>query len=335
MFIETSYRISKNEDNMELDNSLEESDDNDEEFPPLPSDIDILSYAHTPDPYDNRHHTIDFFYCASPPLPSPPPPLPPLASTSTMTRTYANARTFASIRNHDYLNQQAISFATQHKKKARAPIACLLQSVYVNLPMPPPPPPPPSPPKPINTSNEVTYATLLNTTSMAPSISSDLTINHVEYQQIQIQQEPDEINYHRIYENVKSRRPPPPPCYSQTNFSSQSPLFSVIVPETITNDLISNSSAHIYVNLDFHDDKPPTIPMRTSKTLQITVQTSPPPPAIPPRNDHKEETLWSSSSVPTSPIGKGQDEGETNTHETSSNASTVQVSLIIKKTTTN
>ena len=100
-----------------------------------------------------------------------------------MARIYANARTFTSIRNYDSLNQPFVSFATQQKRKPRAPVACLLQSVYANIPTSPV-----RPPKPLNTSNEVTYATLVNTTSLVPSIDSDSTKNdHVKYQQIHLQ----------------------------------------------------------------------------------------------------------------------------------------------------
>ena len=321
MFIETLNSTSRNDENMEFEYSIEEPDD--EEFPPLPSDIDLPPYTHTPDPYDNRHHTLDIFYCVSPPLPSPPPPLPP--TSSTMTQIYANARTFASIRNYDSINPPTVSFATQHKKKPRAPVACLLQSVYVNIPIQPPSPPPSI--KPINLSNEVTYATLMNTTSMAPSMCSDLTINHVEYQQIRIQHESDQINHKQIYENIKSRRPPPPPYQSQqpsTGSAISLDIDKSLSPsKLLNNDIISSSSAHIYINLEYHEEKPPTIPTRTCKSIPITIQASPP--VIPPRNEQKKEIHRSSSSVATSPIQREPDEGDINAFETSSNASSVQV----------
>ena len=329
MFIETLYLSSRNKEHMELENSIEESDDDDKEFPPLPSEIDIPSYTNTPDPYDNRHHTTDFYYCSSPPLPSPPPP--PPTSSATMARICANARTFASIRNHDSINQPTIAFATQLKKKPRAPIACLFQNVYVNIPISPSLPPSP---KLVDTSNEVMYATLMNTTSMGPSICSDVTINHVEYQQIQIQHEPDEMHHNRIYENIKPRRPPPPPCYSQFNISQQPPSCSIIpVDKSLSyskinnNDTILSSSEHIYINLKYHEDKPPTIPVRTCKPIPIIIQaSSPPPPIIPPRKEQKEEMHCSSSSVISSPLEREQDGGDINALETSSNASTIQVS---------
>jgi len=321
---------------MELENSIEEpddDDDDDEEFPPLPSDIDLPSYVDVPDPYDNRYHSIDVFYCASPPFPSPPPPPlpPPPTSSTTMTRICTNAHTFASIQNHDSINQPMISFATQQRKKIRAPIACLVQSVYVNMPKPRSPPP-----KPVNTTNEVTYATLINTTSMVPSICSDLTINHVEYQQIQHKSK--EIHHNRIYENVKSRRPPPRPYDSPKNIPQRPTSWSIIPleddkplspSEIINSDTISSSSARIYINLEYHKDEPPAIPTRTCKSVQIPVQTAsssspPPPPVIPPRNEQKGEIRCLSSSVTTSPVEKEQD-----AHETSSNASTVQVSSFI------
>jgi hypothetical protein len=332
MFTETLNSTSRNEETMELENSIEDPDGDNAMFPPLPSDIELPSYANTPDPYDNRYHTVDLFYCPSPPLPSPPPPPPP-TSAATLARMYANARTFSSIRTHDSINQPSVSFATQHKKKVRAPIASLMEGVYVNIPVLPPPLPPTPPPKSGSISNEVTYATLLNTTSMVPSIYSDLTINHVEYQQIELQHQSDEINHHRIYENIKSRRPPPLPFHSQ-----QSPSWSIIPfeidkslsPSKLTNNhIIPSSSAHIYVNLQYHEDKPPAIPTRTSKSIPMIIQTSPPPPMLPPRNRQKKETHFSSSSVATSLIETEPDEGDMNAAETSSNASTVQVSSII------
>ncbi len=318
MFTETLNVTSRNKQNMELENSIEESDDDDEEFPPLPSDIDVPSYANTPDPYDNRHHTINFYYCSSPPLPSPPPP----TSSATMQRIYANARTFTSIRNHDSINQPIIAFATQQRKKPRAPMVCLLQNVYVNLPISP---------KPVNTSNEVTYATLMNTTSFVPSICSDVTLNHVEYQQIQIQHEVDAMDHNRIYENIKPRRPPPPPCYSQKNNlqCSISPVDadkSLSHSKVINKDIIATSSEHIYINLKYHEDTPPVIPTRTCKPVPITIQASPPPPIIPRRNEQKEEIRCSSSSIITSSLEREQDERDINALETSSNASSIQVS---------
>lgn len=375
MFTETLNTTSRNDENMELTNSIEELDDDDGdddddddddddvlEFPPLPSDIDLPSYVDlTLGPYDNRHRTIDLFYCTSPPFPSPPPPLlspqpvppPPLppsssSSSMTMTRIYANAHTFSSIRNTDSINQPMISFATQQKKKNRAPIACLLQSVYVNLPQPrtpPPPPPPPSLPPPLsssnptNTINEVTYATLLNTTSMVTSINSDLIVNHVEYQQIQ--HKSNEINRNRIYENVKSRPPPPPPPSTptftvQANIPQRPSSWSVIPVEDdkpllpskpIINNEISSSSAHIYINLECHKDKPPTLPSRRSKSVRTSMETSSSsslstlvPPVIPPRNEQRGDLRCSSSSIT---ISSGQKEQDT--HETSSNTSTIQV----------
>jgi hypothetical protein len=182
----------------------------------------------------------------------------------------------------------------------------------------------------MNISNEVTYATLLNTTSMVPSISSDLIISHVQYQQIQ--HKFDEINQNRIYENIKPRRPPPPPYDSPKNLS-QRPASCSIIPleddkllspaKLINNEITSSSSAHIYINLEYHNDQPPALPTRTCKSVQINIQTLPsPPPVLPPRNGHKEEMRCSSSSLATSPV-----EGEQNIHETSSNASTVEVSI--------
>jgi hypothetical protein len=303
---------------MKLENSMEEPDDDDDdiEFPPLPSNIDITSHTNTPDPYDNRHHVLELFYCPSPPLPSPPPPT---TSSATMTRIYANARTLSFLRTHDRTNQPMISFATQQRKKSRAPIASLLQSVYVNMPRPRSPPP-----KVVNISNEITYTTLINTTSIVPPISSDLTINHAEYQQIQ--HKSVEINRIPIYENVKPRRLPPPPSPSPTNIPQRPASWSIIPlendqllsPTKLNNNKIisSSSSARIYINLEYHNDKPPALPTRTCKSTRIVVQTSssPPPPLIPPRKEQK-------SSVTTSPVEKEQD-----AYETTSNASTVQVS---------
>jgi hypothetical protein len=335
MFTETLNSTSRNDENMELDNSTGEPDDDDDdekEFPPLPTDIDLPLYSDIPDAYDNRYHALDLFYCVSPPFPSPPPPPPLPPSSATMTRIYANAHTFSSIRNHDGKNQPMISFATQQRKKNRAPIACLLQNVYVNLPKPRSPPPPLPPPNPLNISNEVTYATLLNTTSMVPLSCPDLTINHVEYQQIQ--HKSDEIHHNQIYENIKIRRPPPPPYVSPTNIPQRPASWSIIPLEDdkplspskiINKDMNSSSSAHIYINLEYHNDKPPTIPTRKCKSVRITAQkssSSPPPPVIPPRNEQKQEIPCSSSSVATSV------EKEQEVQETSSNASTIQVSSL-------
>ncbi|CAF5007162.1 unnamed protein product, partial [Rotaria socialis] len=210
-------------------------------FPPLPSDIDLPSYANTPDPYDNRHNALELFYCVSPPLPSPPslqpsPLMTPL-SAETMTRIYTNCHTVSSIRSHDNMKQQTISFATQFKKKARAPVVGLLQGVYINMPvsnsLPSPlqPPPPLRPSEPLTLSNEVTYATLMNTTSAGPSTCSDQVTNHVHYQEIHIENKSAKTNSSRIYENIKTRRPPPPPCYSQTKFLKRTSSSSAITIE--------------------------------------------------------------------------------------------------------
>ena len=130
-----------NVEKMDFDNSISESDEDEEEFPPLPSDIETTTYINAREPYDNRHHAIDLFFCPSPPFPSPPPPpLSPrssrslLTSTGSMIRTYANLHTFASIRNHEARTEAHISFATQYKKKSRAPVVATLDSVYINIP---------------------------------------------------------------------------------------------------------------------------------------------------------------------------------------------------------
>ena len=258
-------------------NSVEESENDDEEFPPLPSDIETLTY-------DNRHRSIDLFYCPSPPLPSP-----PLSIDGTMVRTYANMHTFSSIRDTEYRPfQTKITFATQFKKKARAPIAGFLEGTYVNLSVParphsesPPPPPPPLEIKPIQVANEVTYATLINTTSLGSvsaghsSITSDFLINHVEYQQIQIPFKANTKPPTCAYENIKTRRAPPPPIVVCEEVSA-SPL-----PVTVTVDLpvISNSSVHTYINVQFQDDQAPAIPSRSNKTPSDS------PPLLPPRKD--------------------------------------------------
>ncbi|CAF1034210.1 unnamed protein product [Adineta ricciae] len=324
---------------MELETSLEEPDeDENEEFPPLPSDIEVPSFTNTPDLYDNRHNPIDFVYCASPPLPSPPtfsPPAPPPPTTSagTMDRVYANARTISSIRHNGSLTPIPVSFATQHKKKARAPIACSFQSIYVNIPMSPPLPPPPqlsplhltpTPVKPVNTSNEVTYATLMNTTSLVPSICPDITLNHVEYQQIQIQHEIVRVNSNRIYENIKARRPPPPPCYSPPPAipieNNKSPPDQTVNDHDCLPSSLSSTSAgeHIYINLKCQDDQPPAIPTRTCKSIPISTQLSPPP-IISRRNEHRKDENCPVVKVPINSIEK-----DPSGHETSSNASTLQ-----------
>ncbi|CAF1312017.1 unnamed protein product [Adineta steineri] len=334
---------------MELGNSMDEPDDDDddddddaeEEFPPLPSDIDIPSHTNTPDPYDNRYYTVNYSYCSSPPLPPPPPPpqLPP-TSTATMTRIYANARTISSIRSHDTINQPTIGFATQHKKKARAPIAYPFESVYVNMPISPPLPSPPSPPPstppkiPVNIPDEVLYATLMNTTSLVTSLCSDTEINHVEYQQVQ--HKSDDKGHKRIYENIKSRRPPPPPCYSQTNTlrrrMSLCPVIPVDVdislaqPNINNNDIIISPAEHTYINLECNEDIPPIIPKRTCKSIVNTVQisSSPSPPIVPPRKEQKQDVRCSSSNLTTTLLETEQQDEDINGLETSSNASTVQ-----------
>ena len=333
MFVETLHSISTNEEVMKLDNSMEEPDDDDDDddddivFPPLPSNIDLPSYGNTPDPYDNRHHTMDLFYCPTPPFPSPPPPPPP--SAATMTRMYANARTFSSIRMHDSTSQPMVSFATQQRKKTRAPIASFIQSVYVNLPRPRSPPS-----KPVNLANEVTYATLLNTTSLVPTLGSDVIVNHVEYQQIQ-HQSGRKVSI-PIYENVKPRRPPPPPLCSPTNTPLRPASWSIIPLENDqplapvqqnNNRPVSSSSAHIYINLEYQNDKPPALPTRTTKSVRIAVQTTtPPPPAIPPRNELREAIRSPSSIVATSLV-----ENDPDAYETTSNTSTAQVRLRFRK----
>jgi hypothetical protein len=242
-----------------------------------------------------------------------------------MTRIYANARTISSLRSHASTNQPIVSFATQQRKKSRAPIASILQSVYVNMPRRRSPPP-----KVENLSNEITYATLMNTTSIAPPVSAESTINHAEYQQVQ--HKSNKASRIPIYENVKPRRLPPPPVCSPTN-TPQRPASWSIIP--VENDrllsptklekkkIISASSAHIYINLEYHNDKPPALPTRTCKSTRIaqTASSPPPPPAIPPRKEQKPGIHFSLSSPTTSPVEKEQD-----VYETTSNASTVQVS---------
>ena len=339
MFIETLHSISTNEEVMKLENSMEEPDEDDDDdddddddeiaFPPLPSNIDLPSYGNTPDPYDNRHHTMDLFYCPTPPFPSPPPPPPP--SAATMTRIYANARTFSSIRTHDSTPQSIVSFATQQRRKTRAPIASLLlQSVYVNLPRPRSPPS-----KLMNLANEVTYATLLNTTSMVPTLAPELTVKHVEYQQIQ-HQSSRKVSI-PIYENIKPRRPPPPPVCSPTNIPQRPASWSIIPVENDqplsplkVNDNHRHSSEHIYMNLECQNDKPPIIPIRTSKSVRTAAQTTttpplPPPPAIPPRKEQKEAARRPSSIVLSSAAENDQD-----AYETTSNTSTIKVSIYLR-----
>ncbi|CAF4791089.1 unnamed protein product, partial [Rotaria magnacalcarata] len=58
----------------------------------------------------------------------------------------------------------------------------------------------------------------------------------------------------------------------------------------LDDNIIPVSSEHIYINLQYHDDKPPVIPTRTTKQVQFSIQMSPPPPAIPPRNEQKQDT---------------------------------------------
>ena len=365
MFTETLNSTSKTEKNMEFEYSTEESDNDDDddddndndcndgyEFPPLPFDIDLPSYTNPLDPYDNRHHGIDFFYCSSPPFPSPPPlpssppppptspplpppPPPPSSSSSslpptslaTMARIYGNALTISSIRSYDDLNQPIISFATQQKKKVRASIAYLPQNIYVNIPVPPPP----LPSRSVKRSNEVTYATLMNTTSIIPPVDSDLTINHVEYQELHIA---NENNPNRIYQNIKLRRLPQPPYYSESKCSPQSLSLSVTPlennessshPTVINAGVIPSSSAHIYINLQYQDDKPPTIPARTNKSTPHVTQTSLLS-ILPSTIEQKEDTHSFFSSVATSPIKPEQDEEDINVLETSSTASSAQVS---------
>lgn len=367
MLTETLNSTSKNDNNMELDNSVEEStdDDDEEEFPPLPSDIDFPSYANTPDPYDNSRTTREFLFFPSPPLPSPPQAnqlSPAPASSENMIRILTNSRTVSTIRSHDTVKQKTVSFATQQKKKTRIPICDFLEGVYVNIstlkplkPAPPPPPPTATLPLPLSSSgspesitvpNEVTYATLMNTTSMGllPTNSDTGTI-HAHYQEINIHNKSVKTNQSRIYENIKARRPPPPPYYSQKNFfkrtssvsstATSNPEISrsLIHSQLVDDDLNSCSNAHIYINLEFQDDKPPIIPTRsTKKQAPIIVQkslTPPSPPVIPPRGEQKEDTRSLISTTGILSIEKEQNEEDTNAHETSSNASSVQVSCII------
>ena len=317
---------------MDFVNSISESDDDQEEFPPLPSDIETTTYINVRDPYDNRHHAIDLFYCPSPPFPSPPPPLSPpprssLAPTGSMIRTYANLHTFASIRNHEARTQPHVSFATQYKKKLRAPLVSLLDSVYINLPRPPA--------KPITIANEVTYATLLNTTSLMPiSICSDASANYAEYQQIQIPPSSAPSSPRGCYENVKPRRPPPLPCDTprelEQSASSPSPSPSESNQSSPSGSQMNSdvplppSRAHTYINLEHQPDRPPVVPTRSSKAGAVTRQT--PPPVIPRRKEPKSSVASSSPPVSTPSPDKESDEVELQSLGTSSNASTIQVS---------
>lgn len=325
---------------MDFDNSISESDEDEEEFPPLPSDIETTTYINAREPYDNRHHTIDLFYCPSPPFPSPPPPplSPPpsrslLASTGSMIRTYANLHTFASIRNHEARTEAHISFATQYKKKSRAPVVSMLDSVYINIPGPLS--------KPITLANEVTYATLLNTTSLVPSsICSDASTNYAEYQQIQIPPTLRTLSPRQCYENVTTRRPPPLPCDSPTDLVQSEPSPPALPSEknpspceSKADSVISapSSRAHIYINLERQNEQPPLVPTRSNKGVVVTVQTSPSPPAPPPiipRRKGPKEGATPSSSPPTSTPSPDKESDEVELHSlgSSSNASTIQVS---------
>ena len=269
---------------MDLYNSIDDSDEDDEEFPPLPSDIETMTY-------DNRHNSINLFYCPSPSFPTPPPMqndrfLNLVSPEQTLLRTYANVRTFTSKRSSDLTISPQISFATQFKKKSRPPIVTFLETTYVNMPA--------STDKMKSTPTEVTYATLMNTTSLMPlSNSSDHLNNHAEYQELHIasSKNDDEV-VSGLYENVKVRRPPPIPNESSKsvkleNFSS---------PEEISVSkldvaLMKNDSSHIYMNLKMNNDSPPTLPSRLNKSLDTERSRSPSPPLIPPRQCSKNQTF--------------------------------------------
>ena len=236
-----------------------------------------------------------------------------------MVRTYANVHNFSSIRNFNEKNRPFVPFATQLKKKTRAPIACLLDNVYVNIPV--------VPPKPVHVSNEVTYATLLNTSSaLLSATSTDPPVSHAEYQQIQIQSKGEKTDTRRIYENVKSRRPPPPPCYAK-----RPPVVppvetdeSVSCSENVSKRTLPPRRTHLYINMKQAQDQPPAIPTRVSKPAPVVADPALPP-AIPPRREQKQEDSCATSNAVASSIQTEQEERETNAAETCSNASTVRV----------
>lgn len=311
MLVETFNSTARHENIMELDNSIEQPDDDEEnnnnnEFPPLPTDIDILSCENSSDTYDNRQNTMDLFYCPSPPLPPPPPPP---SATATITRKHRNSNTFTSIRTVNNSQPSIVTFSTQYKKKIRTPIVSFLDNVYVNMPRLLPPKVPIS--KSISIPNEVVYATLINTSSLITTNSTDQPVNHVEYQQIQHKSK--QLIDSRIYENISNRRPPPPPaaaaviCPSPKDTPQRPTSWSIIPLENNP-----QTTEHIYINLEFQNDQPPSLPKRTTKTVRIAsppILASPSPPAIPLRQD-----LHRSPSA--------------DMCETSSNASTLKVSCI-------
>jgi hypothetical protein len=131
-----------------------------------------------------------------------------------MIKTYTDTYTYTSLRRYDGV--------TPTKQTT-----CRVHNIYANIPI-----------SSTNISNEITYATLLNTTSNK---------NHVRYEHIAIQHALDENNNNRIYENVKIPRVPSLPII---------PLRSH--PETCSDIVIPSS--HIYINLQNHKDTPSIIP---------------------------------------------------------------------------
>ena len=336
MLVETFNSAAKHENIMELDNSIQQSsnnnneddDDDDEnsptitneEFPPLPTDIDVQSCENASDTYDNRQNTMELLDCPSPPLPPPPPPP---SATTTVERKHRNSNTFTSIHATHSPSQSIVTFSTQYKKKNRAPIVSFLDNIYVNMPRTLPPEVPIVSKPSISIPNEVIYATLINTSSLITTNPPDQPVNHVEYQQIRHKSK--QTTDLRIYENVPCRRPPPPPCQSSQDTPQRPTSWSIIPVENEQSASIPTNE-HIYINLEYQNDQPPIPPKRTTKTVRIAsppILASPPPPAIPPRQDLKENGRCPSTSVTLVPTDDDQD-----MLETSSNASTLKVSRI-------
>jgi hypothetical protein len=307
---------------MDLNNSVDDSDDDDEEFPPLPTDIDVPIYVHRHEPYDNQNRTIDLFYCPSPSLPSAS-SSPVLSCSSAMIRAYANIHTLTSIRQHDHQQSATIQFARQYKKKDRASVTCLADNLYVNMCRPKE--------NSMNISNEVTYATLINTTSLMPSTSStdDNVHDHAEYQQIQVSCQIDHCQSHeRIYENIQQERRAPPPLPMDGQFEGVSPLLSPSLScsdvtltfneplLTTTNDdhrTNTHPSAHTYINLEFCDEPPPVLPSRACQSMPATsIDAVSFVPTIPPRKHMKTN---SSSNVPVSDTDDKHQQDKQNQHD--------------------
>lgn len=231
---------------MDLKNSIDESDDEEEEFPPLPSELETSNY-------DNRNNSIDLFYCPSPSFPSPPVSGSndslDVCGESIRFRTYSNIRTLKEKHFSDSKLKTKQNFATQIKKKNRTVIGSFFESFYVNLNDRK------SETIEIKQENELNYATLMNSTSnVQPSSSFDQLNNHAEYQEIRIASSNREnAATPRLYENVRAARRAPP------------------VPKEVE-EVCQKDFSRLYINLQEEKDSPPTLPIRLKKSSSREIQ---------------------------------------------------------------